>query len=121
MNSGSSASIGSAGQSASTWPSASWYQWSRPANQSMPAWVWATTSTLATFGQSCRAWSTLALRAMCLPPRRLSSAVITRRQSASRMRSRRASGAKPPNTTECTAPMRAQASMAQAASGIIGR
>jgi hypothetical protein len=29
-------------------------------------------------------------------------------------------GEKPPNTTECTAPMRVQASMAKAASGIIG-
>jgi hypothetical protein len=29
-------------------------------------------------------------------------------------------GAKPPNTTECTAPIRAQASMANTASGIIG-
>ena len=28
--------------------------------------------------------------------------------------------AKPPNTTECTAPMRAQASMAMTASGTIG-
>ena len=28
--------------------------------------------------------------------------------------------AKPPNTTECTAPMRAQASMATTASGTIG-
>ncbi len=31
------------------------------------------------------------------------------------------SGEKPPKITECTAPMRAQASMAKAASGIIGR
>ncbi len=29
--------------------------------------------------------------------------------------------AKPPNTTECTAPSRAQASMAMAASGTMGR
>ena len=29
-------------------------------------------------------------------------------------------GAKPPNTTECTAPMRAQASMPTSASGTIG-
>ena len=32
--------------------------------------------------------------------------------SQSRMRPAKASGEKPPNTTECTAPMRAQASMA---------
>ena len=36
------------------------------------------------------------------------------------MRPARASGEKPPNTTEWTAPMRAQASIAKAASGIIG-
>ena len=40
---------------------------------------------------------------------------------ASSMRPARLSGEKPPNTTECTAPMRAQASMAMAASGTIGR
>ena len=37
------------------------------------------------------------------------------------MRSFSASGENPPKTTEWTAPMRAQASMATAASGIMGR
>ncbi len=36
------------------------------------------------------------------------------------MRPARLSGEKPPNTTEWMAPMRAQASIATAASGIIG-
>ncbi len=36
------------------------------------------------------------------------------------MRSRMESALKPPKTTVCTAPMRVQASMAMAASGIIG-
>ncbi len=36
------------------------------------------------------------------------------------MRPANASGEKPPNTTEWIAPMRAQASIATAASGIIG-
>ena len=40
--------------------------------------------------------------------------------SASSMRVASSLAAKPPNTTECTAPMRAQASMAAIASGIIG-
>ena len=40
---------------------------------------------------------------------------------ASSMRDARASAEKPPNTTECGAPMRAHASIAMAASGIIGR
>ena len=39
---------------------------------------------------------------------------------ASSMRTASSCGAKPPNTTECTAPMRAQASIAMTASGIIG-
>ena len=39
---------------------------------------------------------------------------------ASSMRVASSFAAKPPNTTECTAPMRAQASMAIAASGTIG-
>ncbi len=40
---------------------------------------------------------------------------------ASFIRSRSASAEKPPKTTECTAPIRAQASMEIATSGIIGR
>ena len=38
----------------------------------------------------------------------------------SSMRTASSCGAKPPNTTECTAPSRAQASIAMTASGIIG-
>ena len=40
--------------------------------------------------------------------------------SASSMRVASSFAANPPNTTECTAPMRAEASMATTASGIIG-
>ena len=40
--------------------------------------------------------------------------------SASSMRAASSAGAKPPNTTEWTAPSRAHASMATTASGIIG-
>ena len=39
---------------------------------------------------------------------------------ASSMRTASSCAAKPPNTTECTAPIRAQANMATTASGIIG-
>jgi hypothetical protein len=56
--------------------------------------------------------STVRLSGMVLPPRRPSSAVITALQRASLMRSRRLSAENPANTTLCTAPMRAQASMA---------
>ena len=40
---------------------------------------------------------------------------------ASSIRAASSRGAKPPKTTECTAPRRAQASIAIAASGTIGR
>ena len=43
------------------------------------------------------------------------------RLSQSWMRPAMLSGEKPPKITECTAPIRAQASMATAAWGIIGR
>ena len=46
---------------------------------------------------------------------------MTIRLSQSVIRPASASGEKPPNTTEWIAPIRAQASMAKAASGIIGR
>ena len=64
--------------------------------------------------------STFALSGTFLPPRTPSSAVITSVEAQSAMRPASDSGEKPPNTTECTAPMRAQASIATAASGIIG-
>ncbi|MNF88610.1 hypothetical protein D3C84_711080 [compost metagenome] len=64
--------------------------------------------------------STLALSAVRLPPRRPSSAVITTFDLQSMIRPARASGEKPPNTTEWIAPIRAQASIATTASGIIG-
>ena len=64
--------------------------------------------------------STLAFSGTFLPPRTPSSAVITTLDLQSMMRPASASGEKPPNTTEWMAPMRAQASMATAASGIIG-
>ena len=85
---------------------------SRPSTQATSPWVRSTTTTVETFEQLCRALSTLFFSGTYLPPRTPSSAVITVRQSASKIRSRNASGEKPPNTTECTAPMRVQASMA---------
>jgi hypothetical protein len=70
---------------------------------------------------SSSAASTFAFNGIRLPPRRPSSAVITTLEPQSAMRPASDSAEKPPNTTECTAPMRAQASIAIAASGIIGR
>ncbi|GAA3224641.1 hypothetical protein GCM10020256_33610 [Streptomyces thermocoprophilus] len=55
-----------------------------------------------------------------LPRRQPPSAVMTTRASASWIRVASASAEKPPKTTECAAPIRAQASIAIAVSGIIG-
>ena len=55
------------------------------------------------------------------PLRRAPSAVISTLASENSIRSRTDSALKPPNTTLWTAPMRAQASIATATSGIIGR
>jgi hypothetical protein len=63
----------------------------------------------------------LALSGTRRPPRRPSSAVISSEQAESWMREARLSGEKPPKTTEWIAPMRAQASIATAASTIIGK
>jgi hypothetical protein len=73
-----------------------------------------------TLGHFASAVSVLALSGTLRPPRMPSSAVMTQFESQSWMRPIRLSGEKPPNTTEWMAPMRAQASMATAASGIIG-
>ncbi len=48
-------------------------------------------------------------------------AVTSTTGSASSMRAASSAGAKPPNTTEWTAPIRAQASIVTTASGTIGR
>ena len=68
-----------------------------------------------------RAASTAGLSGAVLPRRNRPSAVMTTLASASAMRVRSASAENPPKTTECGAPMRAQASIAATASGIIGR
>ena len=112
MNSGSSAFISSGGQSPGTLDAASWYQTSRPSAQSILPPVRFTTTTLFTFGHFFSASSVFAFSGTLRPPRSPSSEVTTMVESQSTMRPASASGEKPPNTTECTAPMRAQASMA---------
>ena len=62
----------------------------------------------------------MAFSGSALPPRICSSAVITITAPASAMRSRRLCAEKPPNTTECVAPMRAQACIATTPSIDIG-
>jgi hypothetical protein len=123
MNNGSSAFMRS-GSQVSGWPSTTAsYQRSRGICMSTAPPVWRTTSTVSTelVPGSFSASSTFAFSGTLLAAaqafvggdHQLGAAVCTR--------SAIDCGAKPPNTTECTAPMRAQASIATAASGIIGR
>ena len=65
--------------------------------------------------------STFSLIAAVLPLRRAPSTVIRTFASENSMRSRTDSALKPPKTTLWIAPIRAQASIATATSGIIGR
>ena len=67
-----------------------------------------------------RALFTFSLRGTDFPPLGPSSAVTTKEAPQSVILLASASGEKPPKTTECTAPILAQANIAYAASGIIG-
>ena len=64
--------------------------------------------------------STMALSGSSLPPRIWKLAVMTATAPASMMRSCSALAEKPPNTTLCVAPMRAQACIATTPSMVIG-
>lgn len=101
--------------------SASSQDTSRPSVQATSWPVRCTTRTRSTGVPLASASSTAGLSAIGLPRRYPPSAVMTTRASASLMRLCRASAENPPKTTECGAPIRAQASMAMTASGIIGR
>jgi hypothetical protein len=79
-----------------------------------------TTTTCLTLGHASTALSTLAFSGMIAPRRYPPSAVTMSLASASFMRSRTASAENPPKTTLWVAPMRVHASIATAASGIIG-
>ena len=69
MKSGSSALIGSGGQSAGTSAASSCSQWSRPVSQATSPPVWRTTRHLTSCGQCSSALLTLVLSAVTLPPR----------------------------------------------------
>ena len=71
-------------------------------------------------GRVATASSAAGLRPTALPRRQPPSAVMTTLACASLMRPASASAEKPPNTTVCGAPIRAQASIAIGSSGIIG-
>ena len=75
------------------------------------------TTTFSMVGVPETASSAFFFSGTTLPARHPSSWVIRTLASASLIRSRRASAENPPNTTECAAPSRAQASIATGSSG----
>ena len=107
----SSAPISSGGQVGSAAATASCHQTSRASSQATSLAVRRTTSTFCTDGHSATASSTASLSGTTLPRRQAPSAVMTTLHSASWMRPASEEAEKPPKTTECGAPMRAQASM----------
>ena len=121
MKSGASASIGSAAHSASAASIASWNHTSRPSCISQSASVWRTTKIVSRWPRSAITSSTCCLIGAVLPLRRAPSTVTSAFASENSMRSRTDSAEKPPKTTLWIAPMRAQASIATATCGIIGR
>ena len=120
MNRGSSEFIGSGSHKEDTFFTRSSYQWSLSSFQFILLPVLLTTIVFLTSGHWFNALSTFDLRGTTFPPRIPSSAVITISQSASRILSFKDSGENPPKTTEWIAPILVQASIAKAASGIIG-
>ena len=130
MNSGSSASISSQGQSADAAAIRSCHQKSRPSfistsNSGLPATRCTTMQVstgmpISSSAEAMAASATGFIR-IGLSPRWVPLQVTTVVQVESTMRSDSESAEKPPKTMEWTAPMRAQASMATASSGTIGR
>ena len=116
----SSASIGSGGHWAGAPCWKSLHQTSRPSVQGTSWFVRRATITVRTLGHSLIASSAFRFNSATAPRRYPPSAVMTTGDFASLIRSRSDSGEKPAKTTECGAPMRAQARMAMATSGIIG-
>ena len=126
MNSGCSESCQTSSWSSDCSASTSCHHRSRPSVISTGCSLRRTTSTCWTdWAWPSPAWpdsavSTAGLSGEGLPRRQEPSAVTTNLAWASSMRERRSSAEKPPKTTECTAPIRAQASMAITDSTIIG-
>jgi len=112
MKSGDSEDIHSTGQVERCLRISSVSHRSRPDSMGTSVSVRRATSTVSTIERPSMARSTVALSGMRRPPRRPSLAVTRTLHPASRIRSRSDSAEKPAKTTECTAPIRAQASMA---------
>ncbi len=120
MKSGCSAGTGTAGTNAAAFARSSCHQTSRPGVIGAADPVRRTTSTLRTGPPSASASSTADLSGTSRPRRHPPSAVTITTAPASATRSRTAGAENPPKITVCTAPSRAHASMAIAASAISG-
>jgi hypothetical protein len=83
--------------------------------------VWRTTTMCSSDSRPPITTSTAALTGAVFPLRRAPSTVISTFAFETSIRSFTASGANPPNTTLCGAPIRAQASIETTTSGIIGK
>ena len=115
-----SLSTGTGGHT-SLWRSTiSCHQWSRRGTMCTPSPKRSTTRTCSIVGVPTTASSAWRLSPTFLPFRQPPSAVIRTLAPQSLIRPDRASAEKPPNTTVCGAPIRAQASIAIGSSGIIG-
>ena len=117
MNNG---SIGSRSQVSDTFSFSSSYQRSLSGFQAILSPVLFIIKVFFIFGQFWTASSTFFLRGIFLPPLIPISAVITSSQFASKILSFKDSDENPPNTTEWIDPILVQASIAKAASGIMG-
>ena len=99
-----------------------WFQSrSRPPSWATACGRWNTTTWSGVWLDSSMARSTIGLYSMTRAGSMPHEAHTTTLGLASSIRTASSGGANPPNTTECTAPSRAQASMVIAACGIIGR
>ncbi len=97
------------------------HQTSRPSIIDTSCAVRRSTSTVSIDGQSATAASAVSFSGTTFPRRHAPSPVMSTLASASWMRSRRESAEKPPNTTECGAPIREHARSAVGSSGTMPR
>ena len=95
--------------------------WSRPSFIVTVVFVLLDTKTFSTHGQVFKASSIIPFKSIVLFPRKPPSDVITILHSLSFILAATAEDENPAKTTECIAPILAQAKIETASSGIIGK
>ena len=121
MNNGSSASIISATQLSDAPSTNGCNHWSRPSFIAMEVLVLLATKTVTTPGQLFKASSIIPFKSIVFSPLNPPSEVMTILQSLSLILVATAEAENPAKTTECMAPILAQANTATDNSGIIGK